>query len=116
MWLHLGLQTMPLSARGVARVQELSRLYVKPGRNDLFTIALAEEKQCSLLTGDAALRQAAESEQIDVKGTLWLIEEMIKERKITLQVARAALRRMQDNGRRLPWAIAEQRLSALEQD
>jgi hypothetical protein len=25
------------------------------------------------------LRQAAESEQIDVKGTLWLIEEMIKE-------------------------------------
>lgn len=114
--LDLGLQTMPLSARGVARVLELSRLYVKPGRNDLFTIALAEEKQCSLLTGDAALRQAAESEQIDVKGTLWLIEEMIKEGKITLQVARAALRRMQDNGRRLPWAIAEQRLSALEQD
>lgn len=72
--LDLGLRMMPLSARGVARVQELSRLYVKPGRNDLFTIALAEEKQCSLLTGDAALRQAAESEQIDVKGTLWLIE------------------------------------------
>lgn len=69
-----------------------------------------------LLISDAALRQAAESEQIDVKGTLWLIEVMMKEGKITLQVARAALRRMQVNGRKLPWAIAEQRLSALEQD
>lgn len=69
-----------------------------------------------LLISDAALRQAAESEQIDVKGTLWLIEEMIREGRITSQVARASLRRMQVNGRRLPWDIAEQRLSALEQD
>lgn len=112
--LDLGLQTMSLSAAGVARVEVLSRTYTRPGRNDFFTIALAEEQQCSLLTGDAALRQAAEAEHIEVKGSIWLIEELVRERRITVQVARASLGRMRDNGRRLPWDIAEQRLTALE--
>jgi hypothetical protein len=112
--LDMGLKTMSLSARGVAMVQALSRVYSKPSRIDLFTIALAEEQKCSLLTGDAALRQAAESEQIDVKGTIWLIEKLVLEGKITVAIARASLGRMRDSGRRLPWDIAEQRLSALE--
>ena len=88
--------------------------YPKPGRNDLFALALAEDKKCPLLTGDAALRQAAEMEQVEVKGTVWLIAEMVREQRITVTVARAALHKMRVNGRRLPWEVAEKRLDELE--
>lgn len=77
--LDLGLQIRTLSAKSVERVQELAQNYARPGRNDLFALALAEVEECPLLTGDAALRQAAETEQVEVKGTIWLIGEMVRE-------------------------------------
>ncbi len=112
--LDMGLQIKGLSARTVARVEALSRAYAKPGRNDLFALALAEVEKCPLLTGDAALRQAAEAERVEVKGTVWLISEMVREQRITIAVARAALHKMRANGRRLPWEAAEQMLDDLE--
>ncbi|MGD7291101.1 DUF3368 domain-containing protein [Ralstonia pseudosolanacearum] len=112
--LDLGLQPRTLSAKSVERVQVLAQTYSRPGRNDLFALALAEAEACPLLTGDAALRQAAETEQVEVKGTIWLIGEMVREQRITVVVARAALNKMRLNGRRLPWDVAEQMLVALD--
>ncbi len=112
--LDMGLQTRTLSAKSVERVQALAQTYAKPGRNDLFALALAEVEKCPLLTGDAALRQAAEVEQVEVKGTVWLISEMVREQRITISVARAALHKMRVNGRRLPWDAAEQVLADFE--
>lgn len=112
--LNLGLQVRRLPSAGVARVEKLSQRHKRPGRNDLFALALAEAEHCPLLTGDADLRKAAEAEQVEVKGTVWLITEMVRQQRITVAVARAALRTMQTNGRRLPWAIAEQKLKELE--
>lgn len=103
-----------LSAKSVERVQSLSQTYVRPGRIDLFALALAELEKCPLLTGDAALRLAAETERIEVKGTIWLIGEMLRERRITVAVARAALNKMRVNGRRLPWEAAAQILANFE--
>ena len=112
--LDMGLQTRTLSSKSVERVQTLSQTYAKPGRNDLFALALAEVEKCPLLTGDAALRQAAETEQVEVKGTVWLISEMVREQRITVTVARAALHKMRVNERRLPWDAAEQVLVHFE--
>ena len=112
--LDMGLQIRTLSAKSVARVQALSQTYSKPGRNDLFALALAEAEKCPLLTGDAALRTAAETEKIEVKGTVWLISEMVRQQRITVPVARAALHKMRVNGRRLPWDVAEKMLDELE--
>lgn len=112
--LEMGLQVRTLVAEGVERVQALAQIHPKPGRNDLFALALAETEKCPLLTGDAALRQAAESEQVEVKGTIWLIGEMLREGRITVAVARAGLHKMRANGRRLPWDVAEQMLATLE--
>lgn len=110
----MGLHIRTLSAQSVARVQSLAQTYVRPGRNDLLALALAEAEKCPLLTGDAALRQAAEAEQVEVKGTIWLIGEMVREQRITVAVARAALNKMRLNGRRLPWDAAEHMLAALD--
>jgi predicted nucleic acid-binding protein len=111
--LNMGLEIRTVPAEGVARVAILSQNYARPGRNDLFALALAEAENCPLLTGDAALRVAAESENVEVKGTIWLITEMVREQRITITVARAALNKMRENGRRLPWEIAEQMLNDL---
>lgn len=112
--LDMGLETRTLSGKSVERVQTLSQTYVKPGRNDLFALALAEVEKCPLLTGDAALRQAAEAERVEVKGTVWLIAEMVRKQRITVTVARVALHKMRTNGRRLPWDAAEQVLADFE--
>lgn len=112
--LNMGLEVRTVSAKGVARVEVLSKNHVKPGRNDLFALALAEAENCPLLTGDAALRAAAESEKVEVKGTIWLISEMVREQRITVGVARASLNKMRENGRRLPWESAERMLDELE--
>lgn len=109
-WLDMGLQIQSLSAEGVARVQILSQKYQRPSRNDLFALALAEQAQCPLLTGDAALRSAAEAEHIEVKGTVWLVAEMLGKKCITPTVARAAFDRMREGGRRLPWDVLEKLL------
>lgn len=112
--LNMGLHVRSLPAAGVARVETLSHIHKRPGRNDLFALALAEAEQCPLLTGDADLRIAAQAEHVEVKGTVWLITEMVRQQRITVAVARAALHTMRTNGQRLPWAIAEQKLKELE--
>lgn len=112
--LDVGLAARELEEALVARVAKLAVRYPRPGRNDLFALALAAEEKCPLLTGDKALKAAAESEGVEVRGTLWLVNEMVQTRKITVQVARGAYQRMQAQGRRLPWDIAEEMLMKLD--
>jgi hypothetical protein len=66
-----------------------------------------------LLTGDGRLRTAGQTESIDVHGTLWLIEQMVKARTITVKQAEAGYAKMREAGRRLPWGEVDQQLRAL---
>lgn len=113
-WCDMGLIVKSLPAEGVACVQALSQKYKRPSRNDLFALALAEQAQCTLLTGDASLRLAAEAEQVAVKGTIWLVTEMVRQKCITTAVARIAYKTMQEQGRRLPWDVAGNLLKTME--
>lgn len=112
--LDMGLQARPLSGEGMFRVQRLAQDYRRTSRNDLFALALALMERCPLLTGDAALRKAAHMESVEVRGSIWLIAEMVRQQRITSAVARAALQRMRARGRRLPWDEAERVLKGLE--
>ena len=113
--LEMGLQKLVLSGDDVKYVSQLAARYRHPSRNDLFALALAVSEACPLLTGDKALRIAAESEHVEVRGTVWLVTELVRTEKISPQVARAAYQQMHDNGRRLPWEAAEQGLQEWEQ-
>jgi predicted nucleic acid-binding protein len=112
--LDMGLEVRELDERMVARVFDLAGQYKRPGRYDLFALVLAAEENCPLLTGDKDLKAAAESEHVEVRGTLWLVEEMVRTGKISVQIARNAYLRMQVHGRRLPWKEAEDRLALLD--
>ncbi|EJL6741193.1 DUF3368 domain-containing protein [Vibrio cholerae] len=113
--LGLGLALKEVSSAFMMYAMKLTGTYTQASRNDCFALALAKQEQCPLLTGDMALRKAAEKEAAIVKGTVWLVSQLVVHKQINTEQARAAYSQMQANGRRLPWAIAEQALVELEQ-
>lgn len=112
--LEHGLQLGELSPASMAEVEILVKKYKQPSRYDCFALVLAKQEHCRLLTGDQNLRKAAEQENVEVKGTLWIVEAMITHQVITIPVARLAYQQMKQKGRRLPWELAENRLCELE--
>ncbi len=110
----LGLQLEELSSEVMMAALTLIQKYTNPSRHDCFALALAKDKKCPLLTGDKALRRAAETEAVMVNGTLWVIEQMIHQKLITPDQARQAYQRMKDSARRLPWNLAESSLQEIE--
>ncbi|EMY6821018.1 DUF3368 domain-containing protein [Vibrio cholerae] len=113
--LGLGLALKEVSSASMMYAMKLTGTYTQASRNDCFALALAKQEQCPLLTGDMALRKAAEKEAAIVKGTVWLVSQLVVHKQINTEQARAAYSQMQANGRRLPWGKAEQALVELEQ-
>lgn len=111
-----GLQLGQLLPEAMLEAQRLAATYRGPSRYDCFAMALAKQENCPLLTGDADLREAADRERVIVVGTLWLVEEMVRQRVVDIDAARAAYMQMQAGRRRLPWPQAFSRLDDLERD
>lgn len=108
-----GLWVHSLTPESMEYVQAVIRREPKPGRNDCMALGLARQEQCPLLTGDQDLRHLAESEGIEVRGTIWLVEELVRHELISKNEAFAAYQRMEAAGSRLPWAEARRRLARL---
>ncbi len=101
--LHLG----RLDEAGINDLLVLASRYQRISRYDCAALALARAYGCTLVTGDAGLREAAMAEDVAVHGTIWLVERMLDEGLITTIEAKTAFQRMKDAGRRLPWADAD---------
>lgn len=110
---QMGLRLLELTPSSMRYAFDLIQRTRGPSRNDCFALALAYQEQCPLLSGDQALRKAAEREAIEVRGTLWIVETLISHRIISVEGARAAYNRMKNNARRLPWDLAFKRLAQL---
>lgn len=109
----LGLVLAELAPDGMADAFRMAQIYSGPSRYDCFSLALAKQEACPLLTGDGDLRKAAEHEAVIVKGTIWLVEQMIIHQLIDKDIARTAYENMRSAGSRLPWKLAMSRLQAL---
>ena len=112
---RLGLRRKELNGESVRYVETLaSDTRAKGvGRYDLFGLALARQENCMLLTGDSLMRTLAESEGREVRGTLWLVEQILNSGLIKPKRARQAYDVMRKAGRRLPWEEVEGRLRKL---
>jgi len=100
-----GLQVIELEA---AAVEDTGSLYVRHrssgvSLNDCMALALAKQEGCALLTGDAALRQVSALEAVEVRGTLWLVDELMAANLITIDRVVQAYDAMRADGSRLPW-------------
>lgn len=99
----LGLRILELKPEFVAEAFRMGGVYKEPSKNDFLALALAKQEKCSLLTGDWNLRKSAEQEGVNVKGTLWLMEEMFNNKLIDFETAKVAYDNMKAEVRRLPW-------------
>jgi len=108
---QLGLSLRELSSESLSKVTTIKAKHIKPSTNDIFALLLAQQENCPLLSGDKDLRDAAQVEQIDVRGTVWLVEELVQQGIIDREQALIAYDKMKAAGRRLPWKEAKRRLT-----
>ncbi len=111
--LQLGLHQVELTPTSMLDAMRMTHAYAGPSRYDCFSLALAKQERCPLLTGDGDLRKAARKETVIVKGTIWLVEQMVEQCLISQETAKRAYQAMEAAGSRLPWNDAFQRLSKL---
>ncbi len=107
----LGLSILDISEEYMAEAYQLGGTYRKTSHNDRLALVLAKQEQCPLLTGDAKLREAAELEQVDVQGTLWVVDRLFEERHLDYNGSKEAYTLMKIEGRRLPWNEIEKQLN-----
>lgn len=105
-----GLRALDVQEEFVLEAYRLGGVYRKPSHLDLLALALAKQEECPLLTGDYNLRLAAIDEQVEVHGTLWLMERMMEIGIVTVERAEQAYEAMKNDQRRLPWDMVKQQL------
>ncbi|MFV1983013.1 MAG: PIN domain-containing protein [Thiohalomonadales bacterium] len=105
-----GLRVLEIREEFIVEAYRLGGVYRKPSNNDLLALALAKQEQCPLLTGDAKLREAADSEQVVVRGTLWLVERLFDENLLDYNACKEAYSAMKNEYRRLPWIEIDKQL------
>lgn len=110
---ELGLEVLDVTEEYVLEAYRLGDVYKKPSHNDLLALSLAKQERCPLLTGDACLRAAAEAEQIDVRGTLWVVERLFAEGVIDYDGVNEAYEKMKRDARRLPWDEVRRQLKIM---
>lgn len=106
----LGLRLLEASKDYVEEAFRLGITYNHLGVMDTFVLALAKQERCPLLTGDAKLREAAEQECIETRGTLWVVGRLLTEGLLNVKDAGAAYEKMKNGGRRLPWLEVDRQL------
>lgn len=110
----LGLRVLEVSGEYVAYAAGLpAKFGADPSSNDYLALALAKQEGCPLLTGDQALKLAAQAEDVSVMGTVWLLRTMVENQLLDVDEALSALALMKESKRRLPWADAERILNGL---
>lgn len=97
-----GLTVFQLQPEEVLEVGRLRQIYKGLSVTDLSCLILAKSQNGTLIAGDQALRRAAEKEGLKVRGTLWILDEMVNYKIFTSEQAAEVLQRMIRNRGRFP--------------
>ncbi|TYP57440.1 hypothetical protein [Thermosediminibacter litoriperuensis] len=97
-----GLNVEGLSGSHIRQIYELRQQYPKLSIPDLSIFVLAKYKHIALLTGDKNLRILARKEGLSLHGTLWVMDEMVKNKIISPKTAIESLSLMLEQQRFLP--------------
>lgn len=97
-----GLELHELNPTSIEKALSLSVKYKGVSSMDTIAVALAIQEQTTLLTGDAKLRQTCMQEDVEINGTIWLMEQLLSTGIIDIARARQAYDCMRLEGSRLP--------------
>jgi len=99
----------------IALVDDLIRAANKAASfNDCSVLYLAEKLKASLLSGDNALRRSAQKRGVEVKGTLWVFDQLVARNLLQAAVAAQKLRHLLQEERRLPAQECQARIERWE--
>lgn len=108
--IRLGYAEEGIAGEEFGNIIDLRKKYTAPSTNDLFALLLAKKNSCPLITGDRALRKAAEQERVVAHGLLWLIDAMVNSKILPGTKAADALKNIIAAGSWLPKKECEERL------
>lgn len=83
--IQLGLEKTELTEEEFFLAEEYVSKYSKPCTHDCVALAIAKARGIVLLTGDKALRKAAEAEGVKVIGTIGILDQLYENNCITEQ-------------------------------
>ena len=93
-----GLEVKELSGAIVEKATRYFNQHAPLTLNDCFALTLAEEvEDCILMSGDGPLRRIADGNNIEVRGVLWLTDELEMHGIVDLETLRDALRIFRDD-------------------
>ena len=105
----LGLQTHGLEPEYMFELDRLKQIHRQLSTIDLAALLLARALDASLVTGDRRLNELAKAKGVPVHGVLWILDEMVIHYVLTENQAAIALRKMLDQGARLPNSECQKR-------
>ena len=107
-----GLEGVGITIEEFYYAEELANKYVKLSAYDRIALSIAKNREIILLTGDRALRKAAEAENVTVLGTIGLLDELYNGGFITKIKYRNCLKLFKEHTeRRLPIDEIDKRLN-----
>lgn len=109
--LDLGLQETELTGEEFYLVEEYVGRFKRLSLYDCVALAIAKKRQITLLTGDGALRKAAEREGVIVLGTIGVLDQLYEGRYIEHREYGYCLRELlKNNGKKVRLPEEELRL------
>jgi len=107
----LGLEAHELPAELTVELFQLRQRHKNLSIVDLAAFLLAKMLDATLLTGDWRPNEFASASGLSVHGALWLLDEMVHFKALTPRQAATALKRMLEQGARLPAEECRNRLT-----
>ena len=99
--------------------EQYGNVYSRLSIYDRIALAIAKKRQIILLTGDGALRKAADNEGVSIMGTLGVLDQLWETGKVNMEEMRVCLEQLKaHNGGaiRLPKIELERRLAIFFED
>ncbi len=112
--LQKGLVAVELSDDELDLYLSLALKYRRLSTYDAIALTIAKSRSIVLLTGDKALRNAAEAEQVLVRGLLWITDQLYDQQHISREEHRSCMQTLLDGLRtiyRYPKHEIENRLN-----
>jgi hypothetical protein len=105
----LGVMVQELESELIQELFVLRSTYGPLSVTDLAAYLIARELSATLLTGDGHLSELASKAGITVHGILWLLDEMVRFKTLSLEQTSYALELIINGGARLPKNECEKR-------
>lgn len=112
-----GLQQVELDEAEYWLAMTYRSRYHRLSEADAVALAIAKNRAITLLSGDGALRKAAQTEDVPVRGTIWIFDELLQNKCISEEEyvqAMQDLKIQQTHGRRLPISEIDLRIQRFQ--